>query len=61
MKIKNRARSVYLHIALDEVERSNCHVSETTAKDTAESTGGVELRRVHLDLLSRLIGRGDHE
>ena len=39
-----------LHIALDEIDRSDGHVSETIAENTAGSTGGVEGRRVHLDL-----------
>ena len=40
-----------LHIALDKIERSDSHVSETTAKNTVGGTGGVEGWRVHLDLV----------
>ena len=39
-----------LHIALDEIERSDGHVSGTSAETTADATGGEEGRRVHLDL-----------
>jgi hypothetical protein len=44
-----------LHIALDKVERSDGRVSETTAENTSGSTGGVEGRRIHLDLPARLV------
>ena len=40
-----------LHIALDEIKRSDGHVSEITAENTAGGTCGVEGRRVHLDLV----------
>ncbi|CAL1381111.1 unnamed protein product [Linum trigynum] len=40
----------YLHISLDDFKRSDGHVSETATEDIAESTGGIESRRVHLDL-----------
>ena len=36
-------------------------MSETTAKNTTGSTGGVESRGVHLDLLRRLGGRRDQK
>ena len=39
-----------LHIALDEIKRSDGHVSEITAENTAGGIGDVEGRRVHLDL-----------
>lgn len=39
-----------LHITFDEVKRSDGRVSETAAEDSTEGTGGVEFRRVHLDL-----------
>ena len=39
-----------LHIALDEIERSDGHVSETTTENTAGDIGSVEGRGVHLDL-----------
>ena len=39
-----------LHIALDEIERSAGHVSETIAENTAGNIGGVEGQQVHLDL-----------
>lgn len=39
-----------LHITLDEVKRSDGHVSETTAQYSSKSTSSVELWRVHLDL-----------
>ena len=39
-----------LHIALYEIERSDGHVSETTAENTKGGIGGVEGPRVHLDL-----------
>lgn len=51
----------YLHIALDEIERSNGHVSETTAENPTEGTRGVEGRRVHLDPFPWLRGRRDQE
>lgn len=50
-----------LHIALDKIERGDGHVSETAAKDSSCRTGGVEGRRVHLDLLARLFRRRDDE
>ena len=39
-----------LHIELDEIERSDGHVSETTAENTVGGTGNVEGWRVHLNL-----------
>ena len=39
-----------LHIALEDIERSDGHVSGTSAETTADCTGGKEGRRVHLDL-----------
>lgn len=39
-----------LHIALDEVKRSDGRVSETAAEDPADGTSGVECRGVHLYL-----------
>jgi hypothetical protein len=41
----------HLHVALDEVERGNHHVGEPVARDASGRAGGVERRRVHLDLL----------
>lgn len=49
-----------LHIAFDKVERSDGHVSETTAEDPTGRAGGVEGRRVHLDLHAGL-ARGRNE
>ena len=43
-----------LHIELDEIERSDGHVSETTAENTIGDTGSVEGWRVHLNL-ARLV------
>ena len=51
---------LYLHITLDEVKRSNGHVSEATAEDTAGGACCVEGRRVHLDLAG-LAGSWNHE
>ncbi|GLT97668.1 hypothetical protein SLE2022_152230 [Rubroshorea leprosula] len=48
-----------LHIALDEIKRSDGRVSQTTAKDSAKSASSVECRQVHLNLLSRFIRRRD--
>lgn len=42
-----------LHIAFDEVKRSDGHVSETTAENSSYSTSSIEGRRVHLDLVGR--------
>ena len=39
-----------LHIALDEIERSDGHVSETTVENTAGGIGNIEGRGVHLNL-----------
>lgn len=50
-----------LHIALDEIKRSDGHVSETTAEDSTGSTSSVEGRRVHLDLLGGLGRSRDDE
>ena len=33
-----------LHIALDEIERSDGHVSETTVENTASGTGSIQGR-----------------
>ena len=48
-----------LHIALNEVKRSDGHVSKTTAEDSTGRTGGVVCRRVQLYLASpwRRFGR----
>ena len=43
-----------LHIALEDIERSDGHVSGTSAETTADCTGGKEGRRVHLDLAGSL-------
>ena len=48
-----------LHIALDKIKRSDGHVSETTAKNIAGSTGDVEGRWVHLDLAGLTQRRND--
>ena len=48
----------HLHVALDEVERRDGHVGEPAAGDPSGRAGGVERRRVHLDLLP---GRLDRE
>lgn len=50
----------HLHIAFDKVERSDGRVSETAAEDPAGRAGGVEGRRVHLNLFSGL-ARGRNE
>lgn len=44
---------VYLHVTLDEIERSDGRVSKATAQNPSGRTGGVVGRRVHLDLLIR--------
>ena len=49
-----------LHIALDEIKRSDGHVSEATAEDPSGGTRGVESRRVHFDL-SGLARSRNHE
>ncbi|MBS2599698.1 hypothetical protein KFY57_26560, partial [Salmonella enterica subsp. enterica serovar Typhimurium] len=56
------------HVTFDEIERSDGHVSETTAEETTKGTGSIELRGVHLDLSrfvrcwneEALIGRGQN-
>lgn len=53
-------KNIDLHIAFDEIKRSNSHVSESTAQYSTNSTGGVELRRVHLDLPERFIRSLNH-
>ena len=58
MRERKRERGADLHVALDEIERSDGGVSETAAEDSTGGTGGVEFRRVHPDLLIR---RRDHE
>ncbi|CAL1387550.1 unnamed protein product [Linum trigynum] len=40
----------YLHISLDDFKKSDGHVSDTATEDIADDTGGIESRRVHLDL-----------
>lgn len=59
--MKKMRGSEDLHIALDEVKRGDGHVSETAAEDASEGTGSVEGRRVHVDLLGGLAGRGNHD
>ena len=51
-------QTTHLHVALDEVERRDGHVGEPAAGDASGRAGGVERRRVHLDLL---LGRLDRE
>lgn len=60
-EISQKVKSRDLHITLDEVERRDGRVSEAAAEDASEGAGGVVLRRVHLDLLRRLLGRRDQE
>ena len=48
----------HLHVALDEVERGDGHVGEPAAGDPSGRAGGVERRRVELDLL---LGRLDRD
>jgi hypothetical protein len=55
---RSRVLPAHLHIALDEVERRDGHVGEPAAGDSSGSAGGIEGRRVHLDLL---LGRLDRE
>lgn len=40
----------YLHITLDEIERSDSHMSKAAAEYPADRTRGVELGREHLNL-----------
>lgn len=40
----------HLHIALDNVERGNGHVSEAAAGEATEGASSVVERRIHLDL-----------
>ena len=51
--ITNRSES-NLHIAFNQIERSNSHMRETTAENPTKSTSSVERRRVQLNLLRRL-------
>ena len=53
--------NTYLHIALDEIERCDGHVSETAAENPTDGARGVEIARVHLDTFPRLGGGGDEE
>lgn len=39
-----------MHVALDQVERSDRHVREPATQHTANRTRHIEERRVHLDL-----------
>jgi hypothetical protein len=48
----------HLHVALDEVERGDHHVGKPAAGDASGRAGGIERRRVHLNLL---LGRLDRE
>lgn len=59
-KSKHRYSDLDLHITLDEVKRSNGHVSESTAEYTAGGAGSIESRRVHLDLPKRLLRSRNH-
>lgn len=55
---RSRPLPAHLHVAFDEVERRDGHVGEAAAGDSSGGAGGIEGRRVHLDLL---VGRLDRE
>jgi hypothetical protein len=55
---RSRPLPAHLHVAFDEVERRDGHVGEAAAGDSSDGAGGIEGRRVHLDLL---VGRLDRE
>lgn len=44
------AISIYLHVAFDEIERGDGHVSEAAARDPADSAGGVLHMREYISI-----------
>lgn len=44
------AISIYLHVAFDEIERGDGHVSEAAARDPADSEGGVLHMREYISI-----------
>ena len=48
-----------LHVALDEIEGRNGHMSEAAAQDPPGGACGVECRRIHLDLSTLARRRND--
>jgi hypothetical protein len=55
---RSRRLPAHLHVALDKIERGDDRVGEPAAGDPSGGAGGVERRRVHLDLL---LGRLDRD